>query len=139
MRDKVLSCYRKLLRGISLLPPCVLRLAMAVCPHDVRTGLSLDWHAVYAVRSTRQRLNDTRWCRKAQGYYRVYVRENFVSWNDEEDHDKIQALIDKAEHDMKYILDKVRSFIGLRGRHVHGKSAVFCCCYCSPKTVFVMV
>jgi hypothetical protein len=48
-------------------------------------------------------------CRKTQGYYRVYVRENFISWNDEEDHKKILALIDKAKHDMKYILDKVRS------------------------------
>ena len=46
-------------------------------------------------------------CRQSQGYYRVYVRENFCSWSDEDEPSKIQQLLDKAQHDMEYILNKV--------------------------------
>lgn len=46
-------------------------------------------------------------CRKTQAYYRVYVRENMITWQDEEDEDRIQALIKKADEDMAFILQKV--------------------------------
>lgn len=46
-------------------------------------------------------------CRKTQSYYRVYVRENMITWQDEEDEDRIQALIKKADEDMLFILQKV--------------------------------
>ena len=36
----------------------------------------------------------------------MYVRENFCSWSDEDEPDKIQALLDMAQHDMEYILNR---------------------------------
>eukprot|EP00892_Ulva_mutabilis_P009342 jgi/Ulvmu1/6780/UM030_0118.1 len=47
---------------------------------------------------------------KAQSYYRVYARENMVTWQDEEDQDRIQALIKKANEDLQFILKKDITF-----------------------------
>jgi hypothetical protein len=49
-------------------------------------------------------------CRASQSYYRVYIRENFVTWSDEADPDKINALISKAQSDADFILHKVLRF-----------------------------
>jgi hypothetical protein len=46
--------------------------------------------------------------RRQQGYYRNYARENFVTWDDEEDEQKIAALMQKGKDDAAYIVRKVR-------------------------------
>lgn len=40
------------------------------------------------------------------------MRENIVTWQDEEDEDRIEALIKKADEDMAYILQKVSAANG---------------------------
>ena len=35
------------------------------------------------------------------------MRENFVTYNDEPDEDKVAALLDKASRDAEYVLHKV--------------------------------
>ena len=47
-------------------------------------------------------------CRSSQDYYRKYARENFVTWNDESDPEKIKMLLDKAPADAEWVLQKVR-------------------------------
>lgn len=48
-------------------------------------------------------------CRNKQQYYQKYARENFVTWNDEQDPDRIAALITKGYDDTAYIVKTVRS------------------------------
>ena len=46
-------------------------------------------------------------CRRNQTYYREYLRENFVTWRDEEDPERIEALLRRAGADADYIVNKV--------------------------------
>lgn len=45
--------------------------------------------------------------RRNQEYYRTYLRENFVTWRDEDDLERIKSLVAKAEADSDYVLSKV--------------------------------
>lgn len=116
MRQAVLASYRALLRQLRQLPRC------AAATFGPSHAECVGMQAPPGSAGAGPRPTADRACRRERAYYQVYLRENFVTYNDEPDEDKIAALLEKATHDAEYVLQKVRAH--LRSRCTH---APLCC------------
>lgn len=46
-------------------------------------------------------------CRKSRSYYRVHIRQNYTAHDDETDPERIVEIIEKAERDAAWVVEKV--------------------------------